>query len=151
VISRYHFTHLKWSKKMDRVIHFEIHASDPERAAGFYSGVFGWNIKEWLIPGVALPNENRYWMVTTGSENEPGINGGILFRRGAAPADGQPVNAYICTIGVASVDNTLAKAVASGGAIALPKMPIKGVGWIAYCKDTEGNIFGIMQDDKNAA
>jgi len=29
-------------------------------------------------------------------------------------------------------------------------MPIKSVGWLAYCKDTEGNIFGMMQEDKNA-
>jgi predicted enzyme related to lactoylglutathione lyase len=30
-------------------------------------------------------------------------------------------------------------------------MPIPGVGWLAYCKDTEGNVFGIMQDDPQAA
>jgi predicted enzyme related to lactoylglutathione lyase len=29
-------------------------------------------------------------------------------------------------------------------------MPVKGVGWLAYCKDTEGSIFGLLQDDKNA-
>jgi len=32
----------------------------------------------------------------------------------------------------------------------VPKMPIPGVGWLAYAKDTEGNIFGIMQPDANA-
>ena len=37
-----------------------------------------------------------------------------------------------------------------GGQIALPKMPIPGMGWLAYCKDTEGNIFGMMQGDPNA-
>jgi hypothetical protein len=61
------------------------------------------------------------------------------------------VNAYVCTIGVASVDDSVAKAVAAGGTLALPKMPITGVGWLAYCKDTEGNIFGVMQDDPQAA
>ena len=39
---------------------------------------------------------------------------------------------------------------ASGGSIALPKMPVPGVGWLAYFKDTEGNIFGAMQGDANA-
>ena len=136
---------------MNRVVHFEIHAADPQRAAAFYHDVFGWDIKEWLIPGVQIPDENRYWLVTTGPGGEPGINGGILFRRGAAPTEGQPVNAYVCTLGVASVDDSVGKVVAAGGTIALPKMPIKGVGWLAYCKDTEGNIFGVMQDDKNAA
>jgi uncharacterized protein len=55
------------------------------------------------------------------------------------------VNAYVCTIGVASVDDSVTKALAAGGTLALPKMPIKGVGWLACCKDTKGNIFGVMQ------
>jgi predicted enzyme related to lactoylglutathione lyase len=25
-----------------------------------------------------------------------------------------------------------------------------GVGWLAYCKDTEGHIFGMMQNDPSA-
>ena len=73
-----------------------------------------------------------------------------MVRRGPAPAEGQAVNAYVCTIGVASVDESMEKALAAGGSVALPKMPVPGVGWLAYCKDTEGNIFGIMQDDKTA-
>lgn len=136
---------------MNRVVHFEIHAANPERAAAFYAEVFGWNIKEWTIPGVQIPEENRYWVVDTGSADEPGINGGILVRRGPAPAEDQPVSAYVCTMGVASVDDSVAKAVGAGGVIALPKMAIRGVGWLAYCKDTEGNIFGMMQSDEHAA
>ena len=27
---------------MPRVVHFEIHADDPERAINFYKSVFGW-------------------------------------------------------------------------------------------------------------
>jgi hypothetical protein len=30
-------------------------------------------------------------------------------------------------------------------------MAITGVGWLAYAKDTEGNIFGMMQNDPAAA
>jgi uncharacterized protein len=52
---------------------------------------------------------------------------------------------------VPSVDESVASALAHGGSIALPKMPIPGVGWLAYCKDTEGNIFGVMQNDPSAA
>jgi hypothetical protein len=136
---------------MNRIIHFEIQAADPERAARFYRSVFGWDIKEWVVPGVEIPRENRYWLVTTGSEKEPGINGGILFRRGADPAEGQPVNAYTCTIGVKSIDDYVARALVAGATVAVPKMPVKGIGWLAYCKDTEGNIFGMMEEDKKAA
>ena len=136
---------------MNRVVHFEIHCSDPERAATFYRTVFGWTVQEWAIPGVELPKEHRYWLATTGPEGERGINGGMLFRRGAEPADGQAVNAYVCTMGVTSVDESLTKAMAAGASLAVPKMAVKGVGWLAYCKDTEGNIFGMMQDDPSAA
>lgn len=136
---------------MTRVVHFEIHAAQPERAVAFYASLFGWQIKEWVVPGVEMPEENRYWLVTTGAAGEPGIDGGILVRRGPAPAEGQAVNAFVCTVDVASVDDSVAKALAAGGAVALPKMAIKGVGWLAYCKDTEGNIFGVMQSDESAA
>jgi len=135
---------------MNRVIHFEIHADDPERAATFYGEVFGWDVKAWAVAGVGAPTENQYWLVTTGSDGEPGINGGIVFRRGAAPAEGQAVNAYVCTVGVASLDESIARALAAGATMAVPKMPIKHVGWLAYCKDPDGNIFGLMQKDVNA-
>lgn len=134
---------------MNRIVHFEIQAGDPERSVKFYRDVFGWEINEWVIPGVEIKDENRYWLVTTGPETEPGINGGLLFRRGAAPIEGQPVNAYVCTICVANLDEYVDKALKAGGRIALPKMAVKGVGWLAYCKDTENNIFGMMQADKN--
>ncbi|HEV2494165.1 MAG TPA: VOC family protein [Terriglobia bacterium] len=35
---------------MPRVIHFEINADQPERAAKFYTAVFGWEIKKWEGP-----------------------------------------------------------------------------------------------------
>ena len=135
---------------MNRMIHFEIHASNPERAAKFYRDVFGWEINEWVIPGVPIPDENRYWLVTTGPETEPGINGGLLFRRGQAPLEGQPVNAFVCTVGVANIDESTDKVLKAGGIIAVPKMAVKEIGWLTYCKDTEGNIFGMMQEDKSA-
>ncbi len=65
--------------------------------------------------------------------------------------DGQAVIAFVCTVDVPAIDEYLKKATAGGATIALPKMAIPGVGWLAYCKDTEGNIFGMMQSDKNAA
>jgi predicted enzyme related to lactoylglutathione lyase len=135
---------------MNRVVHFEVHAANPERAATFYRTVFGWNINEWVVPGVTIPDENRYWLLGTGSSDSPGIDGGMVIRRGAAPESGQAVNAYVCTIGVASVDDTVSAALGAGGTMALPKMPIKGIGWLAYCHDTEGNIFGVMQNDPSA-
>jgi predicted enzyme related to lactoylglutathione lyase len=126
---------------MPRVIHFEIHAEQPERAVKFYQDVFAWEFTKWDGP---MP----YWLIKTGPDNQPGINGGLLQRRGAI--DGEAVIAYVCTVNTPSVDDYLAKALHNGGTLAVPKMPIPGVGWLAYCKDTEGNIFGLMQPDPQA-
>ena len=128
---------------MGRVIHFEIHAQDPERAVRFYREVFGWDINKWAGPV-------DYWLIKTGSASEPGIDGGLLRRQGPNPADGQAVNAYVCTVQVHSVDDYLERITGAGGVIALPKMAVPGVGWLAYSKDPEGNIFGIMQSDPGA-
>jgi predicted enzyme related to lactoylglutathione lyase len=121
---------------MPRVIHFEISADDPERAAAFYREVFGWQIEKWVGP-------LDYWLITTGPPDEPGIDGGLAKR--ASPQE-QTRN----TIGVDSVDDAVAKIVVNGGQVMLPKHAVPGVGYLAYCSDPEGNIFGLMQDDPAA-
>jgi uncharacterized protein len=129
-----------------RVIHFEIHAADTAKTAEFYRNVFGWEVRKWDNPEV------DYWMVMTAPEGsqEPGIDGGIVGRKGPAPQGGEPVTSYVSTIHVPSVDEWLKKIEAAGGTMALPKMPIPALAWLAYCKDIEGNIFGLFEDDKNA-
>ncbi len=129
---------------MPRIIHFEIHADTPERAVKFYQELFGWEFTKWEGP---MP----YWLIKTGPDGQPGINGGLLPRRGATPAGELPVIAYVCTVDVSALDDYLKKAQARGGVVAVPKMAIPGIGWLAYCKDTEGNIFGMMQTDPKAA
>ena len=135
---------------MSRIVHFEIHANKPERAANFYKDVFGWEIKEWVLPGIQMKDENRYWIVATGPDNEMGINGGLMFRQGPAPTKGQPVNAFVCTVGVANLDDSVNKVTKAGGKIVLSRMPVMSIGWLAYCNDTEGNMFGMLQPDTNA-
>lgn len=134
---------------MNRVVHFEIHSADPARAAKFYGGLFGWRFEEWIVPGVQVRDEHRYWMVTTGTEGS-GINGGLVFRRGPAPTPGMDANAFVCTMEVADLDGMMAKATAAGATVTAPKMPIRGVGWLAYLTDPDGNTFGMMQDDPGA-
>jgi hypothetical protein len=121
---------------MPRPIHFEIPAEDSERAIQFYQTLFGWKFHRWEGP---MP----YWLITTG-EGEPGINGGLVPRH-------HPDQPCANTIGVADLDASLALAEKSGGKCVLSKMPVPGVGWLAYCKDTEGHIFGMMQNDPSAA
>lgn len=120
---------------MARVVHFEVNADDPERAVKFYEKAFGWQISKWAGP-------MDYWMVKTGEDNEPGINGGITRRMEKATT--------VNTIDVPSVDESVKKIEQAGGSVVAPKMPVPGVGYMAYCLDTEGNVFGIMQMDTSA-
>ena len=126
---------------MARVVHFEIHAADPERAARFYETVFGWRFNH--MPAI------DYWTIATGEG--PGIDGGMLRRRGDPPVQGQAVNAHMCTIGVDDLDASMKAAEKAGATVALPRMAIPNVGHVAYMVDTEGNIFGMFQEDANAA
>jgi len=127
---------------MSRVVHFEIHGSDPEAMARFYGELFGWRISRW--------GQMPYWAVDTGPAEQPGINGGIVPRRGPGPVEGQSVNAFVCTVEVEALDESFGRAIELGGTPALPKMPIPGVGWLAYVKDPDGNILGLMQPDTQA-
>jgi uncharacterized protein len=122
---------------MGRVVHFEIHAEDPARARIFYEKVFGWEITQW--------KDEEYWLVVTGKENEKGINGGILKRLGNAPTFDNPVSAFVCTVDVEDIDASSRKVVESGGNIMVEKREMGDLGWLCYCKDTEGNVFGLMQ------
>jgi predicted enzyme related to lactoylglutathione lyase len=129
---------------MSRATHFEIHAADPERAKAFYEKVMGWSVTKWDNPGW------DYWLIGTGPDGTPGINGGMIKRRGDAPAKGQPVNSFVVTLDVADLDATLKKALKAGAETAVPKAAIPGVGWLAYIHDPEGNILGLMQADPSA-
>jgi predicted enzyme related to lactoylglutathione lyase len=120
-----------------RVVHFELPADDPDRAAKFYADAFGWEVTKWGGP-------TDYWLVTTGQEGEPGIDGGIGKRQSA---EDQITN----TIDVPDLDAAVAAVEAAGGRITNAKHAVKGVGWLAYATDTEGNPFGMMQSDESAA
>jgi predicted enzyme related to lactoylglutathione lyase len=131
---------------MNRIVHFEIYANDTERAKKFYSDIFGWTYQDWSFNGTP------YFGVLTAPEGskEPGINGGLLKRAGPMPSGSDPVIGYCCTIQVENIDETIAKIEKLGGTLALAKQAIPGMAWQAYYKDTEGNVFGVHQADKNA-
>jgi len=121
---------------MARVTHFDISADDAERAITFYKTVFGWKFQKWDNPAM------NYWLITTGEE-EPGINGGMGLKSEASMPD-------VNTINVDSLDGTLENVKANGGTVVAEKVPIPAVGWFSVIKDTEGNLFGLMEEDENA-
>lgn len=123
---------------MPRVVHFEIHAADADRAQRFYTRAFGWGAATWQ-DGKGPP----YRLVTTGPESEHGINGAIMQRVDDA-------SVWI-VVEVDSVDDAIAAIEREGGSLVHPKRAVPGVGWSAYCRDTEGNVFGVFQPDERAS
>ena len=118
-----------------RVIHFKIPADDPGRPVKFYEKVFGWKIGKW--------GPIDYWLATTGPDDQPGINGAIMTK--------ETQKTTVNTIDVSSVDEYAKKIVDAGGKVLTAKTAIPGVGYFSYCVDTEGNVFGIMENDPKAS
>ncbi len=86
---------------MGRLVHFEIHVNDMDRAKKFYGEVFGWSFQDWS-EYAGMP----YFGAVTGNENEPGIDGALMQRQGQSPETNQAVNAFVCTLGVEDYDTT---------------------------------------------
>ena len=121
---------------MPKIVHFEINADDPLRAKSFYEEVFNWRIEKSEMP-------MDYWMITAGSEDEQGIDGGLQKRENTS-------DEIFNYIGVPSVDEFCKKIEKKGGEILTQKSPIPGIGYYAFFKDTEGNRLGIFEADESA-
>ena len=80
---------------MGRLIHFEIHVDDMERAKKFYENVFGWTFEDWS-DYARMP----YFGAVTGDAGELGINGALMQRQSPPPEPNQALNGYACTMGV---------------------------------------------------
>jgi predicted enzyme related to lactoylglutathione lyase len=116
---------------MSAIVYFEIHFDDPERARKFYTELFGWKVEK--VAGT------EYWMITT----QEGTNGGMMKRINT----NQKITDYF---GVLSILESSAKVEKLGGKILVPKMAVPKSGYFALCMDTEGNIFGLWEDDPRA-
>jgi predicted enzyme related to lactoylglutathione lyase len=120
--------------------YFEIQADDPQRAARFYTEVFGWRFEQ--APN--LPVE--YWRIET-----DGTRGGLLKRPAPVPPPQSGTNAFVCSVEVDDFDETSQKILNLGGHVALPKFAVPGKCWQGYFIDTDGNTFGVFQADEMAA
>jgi predicted enzyme related to lactoylglutathione lyase len=116
---------------MSRPIHFEIPTQNAERAQAFYARLFGWKFSKWDGP-------MEYWLISTGEG--PGIDGGMMVRPGTVTN----------TMNVDSLADSIRLVSEMGGEIVLPPQPIEGVGTVAYARDPDGNIFGMMEPLRNA-
>ena len=119
----------------NRVIYFEIPSANPENNKRFYEQAFGWDFQQW--------GSQPYWFASTGSEKEPGINGALIKERG-------PRHPVINTISVDDIDAALSRIKQAGGTVMKSKKAIPAVGWLAFFTDPDDNLFGLLQEDREA-
>ncbi len=125
---------------MDKVVHFEIPVDDLERAQKFYKNIFGWKLDavpgmEYIMIGTTPIDENNM-------PTEPGaINGGMMKRQ-------SPVTSPLVIINVENIENAMKNVKKMGGEIVRGKTEVMDMGYVAYFKDTEGNIIGLWQTIK---
>ena len=135
---------------MNRVVHFEIHASDVEKLKKFYSEVFGWEMQQMGS------DYGNYVVIKSGPgmdeldklPQNPGINGGMMMRNAPKAPEGVGPNAFVCIVAVDNIDTYIGKAKEAGGIVAMEKMDVPKVGKLAYFKDPDGNLFGIIEPEK---
>ncbi|AWB90358.1 VOC family protein [Salinibacterium hongtaonis] len=127
------------------VVHFEIHATEPQKLLDFYSQLFNWKFTQY--------GEMSYWMIDTGdgainTARQPGhgINGGLTEREGPRPEPGSAVNGCNIVVGVADADAAFAKALELGGTEAMALEDMEGIGRTAYILDPDNNLFGILSE-----
>ncbi|GAA3110145.1 putative enzyme related to lactoylglutathione lyase [Kribbella aluminosa] len=118
---------------MGRIIHVEIVAEDHDRAAAFYTKVFGWAVTPAPVP-------DGYLLARTGAGE--GIDGAIISNRYQT----QPTIAWI---EVDDLEATLEAARAAGGRPVGDIQELPGIGRLSYLRDTEGVLIGVRAVPKN--
>ena len=107
----------------------QLNTSDPERAAAFYTDVFGWRIE----PVGTEPAP--YW----GIWNGPGLNGGMM----ALPPDA-PASHWLVYFATEDIDATAARIGDLGGRLLVPPVAVPG-GRIAVATDPTGAAFAFLE------
>jgi predicted enzyme related to lactoylglutathione lyase len=128
------------------VVHFEIHASEPQQLIDFYGQLLGWTFQDYG------GGDQPYWVIDTGegaignanAEKGLGINGGLTSRQGPKPEIGAPVNGCNIVVGVEDVDGLMARGIELGATEALPATDWPGIGRGGYLIDPDGNVFGLL-------
>ncbi len=121
---------------MPTIVHFDIATENPQRAKEFYESLFHWKIE-------APPGMSDYFLIETENLNgKKSVGGGLGMRRDSS----QRISVYI---GVEDIDSYSVRVEELGGKIVQPKMNVPGWGYLAVCVDTEGNMFGLWEDEKN--
>ena len=114
-----------------QMVHVEIPAGDTGKAREFWGGLFGWQFQ-------AFEGPTEYHMTRFSDTQGGAIMGAEGDKRGPRVYfDVDDINAATSRVGEL-------------GGKADQAQPLPGMGWFSACKDTEGNEFGLWQNDPNA-
>ncbi len=121
---------------MPTIVHFDIPAEDTARARKFYKELFGWNFQ-------SFPEMQYDLITTTNLDGTPGVGGGMGKRM-------DPSQRMMNYFGVPSIEAAMKKVKSLGGTLISEKMAVPGMGFLVNCVDTEGNMFGLWEEDTKA-
>ena len=111
-------------------------SADPDGAAAFYGGLFGWELEE------TMPED------APGKYLQARLPGGLVAAVGSQMGDAAPA-AWNTYVWVESADETAAKVVEAGGSVLSEPMTIFDSGRMAFFADPEGAAFGVWQPDQH--
>jgi predicted enzyme related to lactoylglutathione lyase len=121
---------------MSTIVHFDVPAEDVERAKKFYSGLLGWKFE-------SFPAMQYNLISTTNLDGSPGVGGGMGKRM-------DPSQRMMNYFGVPSIDAAMEQVKSLGGKVLTGRMSVPGMGFLANCIDSEGNAFGLWEDNAQA-
>lgn len=117
------------------IVHFQIGATDPDAAAEFFRDVFDWDTGPDTRSLAATIDTGAAKVIP----NDINVQGSILkLPDGAAPFTGVFVR-------VADLDATLAKAIARGSKVIVPRTDSPGGPTVAIFAAPTGHTFGLVQ------
>lgn len=118
---------------MQRITKFDVPATTPIKSIAFYNQVFGWTFQ---------PSANQTKWTARVESSEHQIFGNPFLHRAKS------AQSLTNAIEVKSIEATLKHIQKEGGEVIVPKFAVPSVGYMAYFKDLEQNVFGIMEVEK---
>jgi predicted enzyme related to lactoylglutathione lyase len=106
---------------------------DPQAAADFYEGLFGWELEDRMPAG----SPGRYLVAQ--------LRGRDVDAVGSLPEQAPPMPAWNTYVWVESADDAAAKANDAGGHVVMPPFDVADAGRMAVLSDPSGAVFCVWE------
>jgi len=116
------------------VVYWEINGTEGKKLADFYLDLFEWEYDN--EPG------SDFYNFRSGNDDRGSINGGVFTGKGKLP---HHLTIYV---EVADVDEYFNRALEKGGTFAQAPFDLEGAGRLAFFRDPDGHIIGLIQRKK---